>query len=139
MISKKLFYSWIYSSVAMFSLSYLWHGYILNDLDNVQVPLPLYMGLASIVYLVIGLLIAFLYTSLNLFTNLLTKGISFGVAIGFFLYLVAFMLGVSFKADGVEHIVIDFMWQMIEQGAGGFMIGVVHWHFARKEQLLGHD
>lgn len=139
MVSKKLFYSWIFSSVSMFSLSYLWHGYILNDLDNVQLPLPLYMGLAAVVYLVIGLLIAFIYTSLNLFSSLITKGISFGVVIGFFLYLIAFMLGVSFKAEGVEHIFIDFVWQMIEQGVGGFMIAAVHWHFARKEQLLGHD
>ena len=139
MLNKKLLYSWVGGTAVMFAASYFWHGYILNDLDQVSYPVPFFLGLAAIVYAVIGLAMAWVYHSLKIDDKQIIKGISFGAAVGFFLYLIAFVLGVSFKAEGVQHIVIDFIWQMIETGAGGFVIAAVHFHFERKAQLLGHE
>lgn len=138
-VTQKFIYSWIMSTVVMFGMSYFWHGYILNDLNSIQLPLPFFLGMSALVYLIIGLLITFIYNALSFFDRQITKGISLGVAVGFFLYLIAFMLGVSFKAEGVQHVVIDFIWQMMEQGAGGIVVGFVYWHYTRKAQLLGHE
>jgi hypothetical protein len=57
--------------------------------------------------------------------NLMFKGFLGGVAFGFFLYLVAFTLGVSFKSGETKHVVVDFVWQMIEQGIGGMVVAYV--------------
>jgi hypothetical protein len=123
----------------MFALSYFWHGYVLTDLDQVSYPTPFFLALAAIVYAVIALALAFTFSALNFDDKVISKGISFGVAVGFFLYLIAFVLGVSFKGDGIEHIVIDFIWQMVETGSGGLVVAAVHFHYERKAQLLGHE
>ncbi len=139
MMNQKLLYSWLSATSVMFVLSYFWHGYLLNDLDQVSQPIPVFLALAAVVYLVIGLAVAFVFQALNIEEKIITKGITFGVAVGFFLYLIAYVLGVSFKADGVEHIVIDFAWQMVETGAGGLVVAVISWHHVYKAKLLGQD
>jgi len=53
------------------------------------------------------------------------KGFLGGAALGFFLYLVAFTLGVSFKSGDTKHVVVDFVWQMVEQGVGAVVIAYV--------------
>jgi hypothetical protein len=127
------------AAAVMFALSYFWHGYVLTDLDQISYPTPFFLALAGILYAVIALAMAFTFDALKFDDKIIIKGISFGVAIGFFLYLIAFVLGVSFKADGIEHIVIDFIWQMVETGSGGLIVGMVHFHYERKAQLLGHE
>jgi hypothetical protein len=49
-----------------------------------------------------------------------------GIAFGFFIYLIAFVLGISFKGTGAAHVVVDFIWQMIEQGVGGSVVGLIY-------------
>ena len=45
----------------------------------------------------------------------------------FFLYLIAFVLGVSFSSDSaLEHVIVDITWQMIEQSFGGLLIGYLY-------------
>ena len=64
------------------------------------------------------------------------KGFLMGVALGFFIYLIAFVLGVSFKGSGTQHIVVDFLWQMIEQGIGGGVVGTVYMLARRRDQVF---
>lgn len=115
---------WLLASLSMYGLSYLWHGWFLNDLEKLQYPLPMFMGLALIVYLVIGAVMTWALDQIDLSKASLIKGFMVGSICGFVLYLVAFTLGVSFSAEGMEHVIVDFAWQMIEEGIGGALIAV---------------
>jgi len=54
------------------------------------------------------------------------KHVSVGVFAGFLIYLIAFVLGVSFNKGGLEHVILDFTWQMIEQAVGITFISVFY-------------
>jgi hypothetical protein len=131
---KKLFFSWFFALLTMMSLSYLWHGIVLNDLRSVHYPQWYFFLLLLLVYSIIAFILTMGLNYANPKKNLLFKGFSSGVALGFFLYLVAFTLGVSFKSGETKHIVVDFLWQMIEQGIGGFIVAYVL-HIAYKLEM----
>jgi len=135
---KRIFYiAWIVTSIVMFTLSYCWHGLILNDIRNLHYPLEMYLVLASILYLVLGFCIAFLYNYLNFSRNIRFKGSMLGSFVGFFTYLIAFTLGVSFGSSKLEHVMVDFIWQMMEQGTGGLAASAVFTFSAKMKKLLG--
>ena len=62
-----------------------------------------------------------------------------GIALGFFIYLIAFVFGISFKGSGTEHVIVDFIWQMIEQGIGGGVIGFVYAMAKRRDRIVKSD
>lgn len=109
----------------MLTLSYVWHGVVLNDLRNVDYPSWYFFLLLLLVYSFIAFVITMAFNYINPSKSLVTKGFIGGSAFGFFLYLVAFTLGVSFKSGETKHIVVDFVWQMIEQGIGGMVVAYV--------------
>lgn len=41
----------------MYGFSYLWHGMLLSDLQEISIPVWLYMVLAGLVYIVLGLVL----------------------------------------------------------------------------------
>ena len=63
------------------------------------------------------------------------KHITIGVLAGFIIYLIAFVLGVSFQGEGIEHTIVNFTWQMFEQGAGGLSISMYYVMAHRREKL----
>lgn len=109
----------------MLTMSYLWHGVILNDLRNVNYPHWYFFLLLLLVYAIIAFILTMAFNYVNPSKNLVFKGFTGGAAFGFFLYLVAFTLGVSFKSGETKHIVVDFVWQMFEQGIGGMVVAYV--------------
>ena len=121
---------WLLATTVMFGLSYLWHGLLLSDLQELQIPLALYFVLAFIVYLVLGLGItiaahkAVQYEFISLKRAFPLMVMLLAAAIGFFVYLVIFVLGMSFAKHGVVHVVVDVLWQMVEQGLGGLMVSL---------------
>ena len=125
----------------MFGLSYLWHAYILTDINDVEYPLTMFLILAAIVYLMIGgVLYGILSYMLNnglidLKTKFPLKSMALGAVVGFCFYLITFILGLSFNPHGVEHIIADFIWQMCEQSIGGLVIALVFIYDVRKTQL----
>jgi hypothetical protein len=44
--------------------------------------------------------------------------------VGFFVYLVIFVLGISFAKHGMVHVLVDVLWQMFEQGVGGLAVSL---------------
>ena len=60
LFSRRYLLPWLISAIVMFGLSYLWHGLLLRDLQELKVPLGLYLGLSGLVYLVVGLVITVL-------------------------------------------------------------------------------
>ena len=126
-LKERYIRTWIYTSIFMFGLSYLWHGVFLNDLSKVSYSHTLFYGLAAIAYLLMGLALTLITIKTSFFSKKYINGTFVGGLFGFFLYLVAFVLGVSFvTGNSLEHAAIDFMWQTIEQGAGGFVAGALY-------------
>lgn len=132
---------WLAASVVMFGMSYLWHGLLLTDLEELTMPLWLYLLLAGIVYLVIGFLLTMLIDQALLHNWIkLKKGfplVSFLVAgvLGFFLYLLVVVMGNSFSDHGAKHVMIDILWQMLEQGVGGLCVAFGIIYDVRKIQV----
>lgn len=136
---------WLLSSAVMFGLSYVWHGLVLSDLEDLKIPLALYFVLAILVYLVLGLgLTIAAHKAVQYEFISLKKAFPFMVmlmaaATGFFVYIVVYVLGMSFmKSEGV-HVVIDVLWQMVEQGLGGLMVSLgmiydMHQRFLEQER-----
>lgn len=120
----------------MFGASMMWHGVLLNDLKFISIPLALFILLAVLTYIVVGFALTFIYTYLSMGIGLKLKGSLMGVTLGFFIYLIAFVFGVSFQDGNSNHVVVDFIWQMMEQGIGGTVIGVVYMLAKRHDQVL---
>lgn len=123
----------------MMALSFLWHGVILNDFIHVPRPYSLFYSLASLTYIVIGFVLTFVFTYLSMGIGIKMKGGLMGLALGFFIYLIAFIFGVSFKGSGAEHVMVDFAWQMIEQGVGGAVVGFVYEMAKRRDKIVLSD
>ncbi len=126
MLKKRFFISWLLSTLVMMLLSWAWHGIFLNDLIFIPNPVFLFYSLAFLAYITIGFSLTFVYTYLSMGLGIRLKGMFMGMAMGFFIYLIAFVFGISFKGHGTEHLVLDFIWQMMEQGAGGSVIAMVY-------------
>lgn len=129
----------------MYGFSYLWHGMLLSDLQEISIPVWLYMVLAGLVYIVLGLVLTIgthkavqyewisLKGAFPLWTTLLAA------ALGFFVYLVIFVLGITFAKGGAMHMVVDVLWQMFEQGMGGLAVSLgiiydMHQRFLEQER-----
>jgi hypothetical protein len=136
---------WLLSSTVMFGLSYLWHGVILSDLQEVGVPLTLYLLIAALFYLVLGLGLtiathkAIQYEVISLKGAFPLMAFLLGAAVGFVVYLGIFVLGVSFAKNGLVHVVVDILWQMVEQGVGGLAVSMgiiydMHQRFLEQER-----
>jgi len=114
----------------MFLVSWLWHGLALTDLQEIPIPLPLYFSLAAFVYLVLalgmtfGMHIAVQHEWISLKQGFPLSAALIGAALGFFVYLIIFILGMSFAKSGMVHVVVDVLWQMLEQGLGGLSVSL---------------
>jgi TRAP-type mannitol/chloroaromatic compound transport system permease small subunit len=107
--------------------------------------LGLYLALAAIVYLVIGLILtigvhkAVQYEYVSLKGPFPLTSALMGTAVGFFVYLVIFVMGMTFTKHGIMHVVVDIVWQMFEQGVGGLAVSLgiiwdMHKRFLEQER-----
>ncbi len=131
--------------IAMYGLSYLWHGVLFSDLRDLKIPFGLYLSLAALVYAIIsaGITVAVNQAIVHEWIKL-KAGFPFmsflvGAVIGFVVYLFVLVLGLSFAESGMVHVVVDVLWQMLEQGVGGLMVslGVIldlRWNFLEVEK-----
>ena len=114
----------------MYGLSYVWHGLILRDLDELKVPLGLYLGLSALVYTIVGIVITVLvheairHEWISLKRAFPLSSMLVGAVVGFVVYLLVFILGMSFAGSQTMHIVVDVLWQMLEQALGGLMVSL---------------
>ena len=121
------FAAWIISFLVLYAISYLWHGVFLNDLSRVTYPINFFLFFVAIVYFVIAFILTFLTQFLvQLGKNKVKRGIMIGLPMGLFIYLIAFVFGVSFYSNPTfAHIAFDACWQVIEQGFGGMVAGAI--------------
>lgn len=122
MPNKKFFISWLVSSVYMYAVSYVWHGIVLNDLERLTYPKNMFLLLAAMVYLGLGLALTLAIHYIHINKPKVFRGLFFGVAIGGFVYLIAFVFGISFHTQPkILHVAMDLTWQIIEQATGGLI------------------
>lgn len=129
----------------MFGVSALWHGLALTDLNELKVNLNTYFVLSGLAYLIIGLGLSLLIRLfilrewISLKWGFPWKAMVIGASSGIFVYFVIFATGLSFASHGIEHVVVDILWQVLEQGIGGLMVSVgiiydLHRSFMESEQ-----
>lgn len=135
MTITRFIWSWIAAALAMLMLSYVWHGLILNDFRNLSLSLPHFLGLSVVAYFFISAILNIVLHYIMVEEVAITKGVLVGAAFGFFLYLAVYTLGLAYHARGMKHLVIDFVWQMIEQGAGAFVIGFAFRIYERNDAM----
>lgn len=131
---RRFLASWLPSTIVMFGLSYVWHGIALRDLEELRIPLTLYLILAGLVYLLlagvlaIGIDKAIVHNVITLRMGFPFKAMGLGALLGFVVYLVVFILGMSFTNHGAVHVLVDVLWQMLEQGLGGMCVsfGIIY-------------
>ena len=131
MLTKRFFISWIASSIAMFALSYIWHGVFLTDFSRLSYPKEIFLVFAVFVYLIIGFISAKAIDVKLLETRFkrkpLLKGLVSGACLGFTLFIITSVIGVSFSTGSkIENLLLDGCWQTIEQGVGGLVVGIAH-------------
>jgi hypothetical protein len=119
---KRILISTLLAMVVMMILSYVWHGIILNDFKNMTLALPVFFILSAIVYFLISLVINFILFKIEFQDHHSTKRILLGGIVGFSIYLIVFILGLSYEERGMKHIISDFGWQMFEQGIGALVV-----------------
>jgi hypothetical protein len=129
--TKRFFFTWIISSIAMFILSYVWHGVILNDFSKLSYPKEFFLILAAITYVFIGFVLVKFYEAKifekTFYHKPLLRGIVKGTLCGIIFFLIATVVGVSFNTgSGLKNFALDFVWQVLEQGIGGFVVGFTY-------------
>lgn len=129
--AKRFFFTWIVSSIVMFSLSYVWHGLVLNDFSRLNYPKEIFLILASLTYVFIGFIVIKFYETKFLEKQLadkqIFKGVVKGAICGFIFFLIATVVGVSFNTgSGLKNLALDLAWQLLEQGIGGGIVGFLY-------------
>lgn len=127
---RRFWISWLTSALAMYGLSYFWHGIFLNDYKIMHFPHGIFLAAAAVVYLFISLLITRFFISKMLdriSRQPLLRGMATGFAMGVIVYLVVLVAGVSFSRDeSMQDLLLDLVWQPVEQTVGGIIVGLVY-------------
>lgn len=116
--------------VVMFALSSLWHGLLMREFYEAHtatlrdVPILRLVGLG---YFVLALLMVVLYPKGYDGDSPLLEGLRFGALMG---VLVTLPHGLVLYGSEGSHtgtlLLVDAVWHMFEQGAGGVAVGLVH-------------
>lgn len=123
-LKMPFFMAWIFTFVFLYALSYLWHGVILNDLSRISYPKNFFLILVAAVYFCISFALTFLAQVLPFDQKLHIKGLIVGAPVGLFIYLIAFVFGISFYSNPtLAHILFDLGWQVFEGAIGGIIAG----------------
>jgi hypothetical protein len=129
--TKQFYLSWLLSSLAMFGLSYAWHGIFLNDFSHIEYSKGLFLSIAAIVYLIIGFAISqAVYLKRLMDTHAekpIYRGFMVGIFAGIVFFLIALVIGISFTNQlKIKALLFDISWQIVEQSIGGVIVGLVH-------------
>lgn len=130
LFKRRILFPWLLSAVVMFVISYVWHGITLTDISDLRMELWLYLLLSGLAYLVIGLLLTLgvhflLAREWIIMKNAFPmKSMLAGAGAGVVVYMVILASGLSFASQGIQHAVVDLLWQVVEQAVGGLMVGL---------------
>jgi hypothetical protein len=117
------------SLIVMLILAWLWHDVILKSFylehltNRLTEPIGLFILLG---FLILAMLMSYMYPLGYKGGSPLKEGLRFGVVVGllWFLPFNVLMIGVVGKSGVL--VVVDGLWRIVEQGAGGIVIGYVY-------------
>lgn len=127
---RRILFPWLLSALVMMGISYVWHGVALTDIADLRMDMWLYFTLTGLAYLLIGLVLTFGMHFLlarewiSMKTAFPAKAMMAGAVAGVGVYLVVLASGLSFASHGIQHVVVDLVWQVVEQAVGGLMVGL---------------
>lgn len=133
---SRLAISVLLGALVMFFLSYTWHGVLLNDFKFLQYDRNIFLGLLALLYLFISGGISFVLMLYKPEEYKSFKHISIGIIVGFIINLIIFVLGLSLAGKGLANNVINFTWQMFEQGFGALIISFFLSVDQRRDKIL---
>ena len=137
MFNSRFFLAWLLSALFMYIAFYLFHGVLTNDLLKSSLPKTFFLSVAAVVYLVVAFGMSLLFKSTSLSKSIkkpYMRGLLIGCVTAFFLYGVAFTIGISFSfKTSMINVAVDVCWQLIEQNIGAFLIVLTHTLFYREE------
>lgn len=127
---RRFWISWLTSALAMYGLSYFWHGIFLNDYKIMHFPQGIFLAASAVVYLFISLLITRFFISKlldRISRQPLVRGMATGFGMGILVYFIVLVAGVSFSRDeSMQDLLLDLVWQPVEQTIGGAIVGLVY-------------
>ncbi len=121
-IQLKFIFTTIISAIVMLLLSTVWHSVILHDFQGLLLTFKQLVIALAIFYTGMGVV---LISCINKFWDYFSplKAILFSASIGLLFYILATLLGHTFNDSHTKtQLIIDTLWQMLEQGIGGFII-----------------
>jgi hypothetical protein len=121
----RFFVSWIVAAAAMYSAFYVWHGVILNDFKHIQFPYTWFLLFSAIAYLVISFVSYRVFETKTLakIDSLVGRGFVSALIVGISLFAIMTVLNISFTKNATSfYLMIDFVWQIIEQFVGALFI-----------------
>ncbi len=145
LFKRRILFPWLLSAAVMLGISYAWHGIALTDIADLRISLGSYFVFATAAYLAIGMLLT-LFIHFLLVREIISMKTAFhaktmlaGALAGIVVFLVILASGLSFASHGVQHAIIDLVWQVVEQSVGGLMVGLgvmydMHRTFMEAEQ-----
>lgn len=126
-----LFLPVLFSSLSMFLASWVWHGTVLNDLSDLGDRQAHYLLFSAFGYLCLALVISLLgrYVLEQVLTSKIDPpmwrvtvvGLLVGVLMGVAVHGMALPVKGRFE---VMHLSVDLLWQVAEQGLGGYFAGL---------------
>jgi hypothetical protein len=127
-LNTRFYVSWILGSVLMYSLFYMWHGVFLNDFKKISFPFTWLIIFTSIAYITISFLLYAVYESkpMKNVYNFFVRGIFSGLLLGFVIFAISTVVTISISRHlSAQHLMLDCVWQMVEQTIGGLLLGLV--------------
>jgi len=125
---RRFWVSCLTSALLMYGLSYVWHGIFLNDYKIMNFPQGVFLAAAAVVYLFIGALVTrlFLFKQLDSVSrHPLLRGPVAGALCGLLMFLLVLVVGITFsRQSSTEYLLLDLVWQVLEQTLGGFAVGL---------------
>ncbi len=116
-------------SVAMWLLAWLWHMLLVPGFYAANDEAAHHDGLGLIVlaYLLLGALMAYMYPIGYKGGRPVLEGLRFGLLIGLLWVLPhALVRAGAHGGDSISYVLINSAWHLIEQGAGGVIIGLIY-------------
>lgn len=132
MNAKKFLLATVSGFIVMFLLSWLGHEVLIPGISGaspmapVERETPLMLGILA-AYLVLALLMAYIYPKGIEGESVLGNGITFGVLMGLLISLPISLILYSIIDDAsFLRVIVETVWHVIEQGAGGVAIAYVY-------------
>lgn len=123
---KKLLLATLSGGFGMWVIAGIWHNLIMANLYESVHATHDGIGLLLVSYFVLALLMSYMYPLGNKGGKPILEGLRFGVIIGILWVFPHGLAMAGAHGDSISYVFKNGAWHMIEQGAGGIIIGFIY-------------